>query len=79
MVAAQRLCSARYGEGNLGMARSCFARRALWLGRLRLKSSDTLFQDQVQGIDSVAQTERRGDAGPVRVLLGGGHAPAAFL
>jgi hypothetical protein len=26
-----------------------------------------------------AQTERRGDAGPVRVLLGGGHAPAALL
>src|SRR5262245_22559505 len=26
-----------------------------------------------------AQTERRGEAGPVRVLLGGGHAPAAFL
>jgi hypothetical protein len=25
-----------------------------------------------------AQTERRGDAGPVRVLLGGGHAPAVF-
>jgi hypothetical protein len=23
-----------------------------------------------------AQTERRGDAGPVRVQLGGGHAPA---
>jgi hypothetical protein len=26
-----------------------------------------------------AQTERRGDAGPVRVLLGGGYAPAALL
>jgi hypothetical protein len=26
-----------------------------------------------------AQTERRGDAGPVRVQLGGGHAPAAPL
>jgi hypothetical protein len=25
-----------------------------------------------------AQTERRGDAGPVRVLLRGGHAPAHF-
>ena len=25
-----------------------------------------------------AQTERRGDAGPVRDLLGGGHAPAAL-
>jgi hypothetical protein len=28
-------------------------------------------------ITAGAQTERRGSAGPVRVLLGGGHAPAA--
>jgi hypothetical protein len=27
---------------------------------------------------SGAQTERRGEAGPVRILLGGGHAPAAL-
>jgi hypothetical protein len=26
-----------------------------------------------------AQTERWGDAGPVRTLLGGEHSPAAFL
>jgi hypothetical protein len=26
-----------------------------------------------------AQTERRGDAGPVRVLLGGGTSPAAWF
>jgi hypothetical protein len=32
-----------------------------------------------KGIASGAQTERRGEAGPVRVLLGGGHAPAALF
>ena len=32
-----------------------------------------------KAITGGAQTECRGDAGPVRVLLGGGHAPAALL
>jgi hypothetical protein len=36
-----------------------------------------LYNDRA--ITSGAQTERRGDAGPVRVLLGGGHAPAALF
>jgi hypothetical protein len=27
---------------------------------------------------STSATERRGEAGPVRILLGGGHAPAAL-
>jgi hypothetical protein len=32
-----------------------------------------------KAIAAGAQTERRGEAGPVRVLLGGGHAPAALV
>jgi hypothetical protein len=32
-----------------------------------------------KAIGSGAQTERRGEAGPVRVLLGGGHVPATLL
>src|SRR5262249_55970225 len=35
------------------------------------------YNDKV--ITAGAQTERRGDAGPVRVLLGGGRAPAALF
>ena len=44
----------------------------------RLKQIDVRLRYNNHAITPSSQTERRGDAGPVRVLLGGGHAPAAF-
>src|SRR5207237_1099738 len=67
--------------------RFCGARRCIDFGRRSREVNDMAnasgsgrdLQYNDKAITPGAQTERRGEAGPVRVLLGGGHAPAAFL
>jgi hypothetical protein len=60
----------RFGNSRLRGEKGHMDRIFCFAGSLRYNES---------AIDPGAQTERRGDAGPVRALLGGETSPAAFL
>src|SRR5262249_61353913 len=64
----------RDGGGHVAW---CLRRRKKLNMVVLLYRTGLRYNDKV--ITPGAQTERRGEAWPVRVMLGGGHAPATFL